>query len=161
MQNRYFLRSAIMLNATGKKFDAVAVKISGVQIRKHQHQFKDFDFAKSLREGFCIYKICKEGEEDILQGLVAVKHSTGFLECGNMETNDFNKHPINMYNYVGKSIVALCCKISRDEGFGGYIAFYAKNHLFAYYSRYGAVILFGNRMFIDNQSAEKLIELYF
>jgi len=161
MRSKYYLKNAIALNATGKKYNAVAEKITETEIKKNQHQFKDFDFTKSQNEGYTVYKICLAGEENILQGMVAVKHSTGFLECGNMETNDFNKSPINLYQYVGKSIIALCCKISQDEGYDGVIAFYAKNHLFAYYSRYGADILFGLRMFIDDKAAQKLIDLYF
>jgi len=161
MRNKYYLKNAIALNATGKKYNAVAVKISEVEIKKHQHQFKDFDFTKSLKEGYTVYKICLAGDENILQGMVAVKHSTGFLECGNMETNDFNKSPISLYTYVGKSIIALCCKISQDEGYDGFISFFAKNHLQDYYMRHGAEKIFGLRMAIDIKPAQKLIDLYF
>ena len=76
-----------------QKYDAIAIKITAVEIRKHQHQFKDFDFIKFIKDGFSVYKICKIDEEEIFQGMVAVKSSTGFLECGNMEINDFNKKP--------------------------------------------------------------------
>lgn len=96
-----------------------------------------------------------------MQGLVAVKPSTDFLECANMEINDFNKSPISLYNGVGKCMIALCCKIAIDEGFEGYIAFFAKNQLRRYYERYGAKTLYGLRMFIDDANAEKLIDLYF
>ena len=93
MHNKYYLGNAITLNVNNKKYDAIAIKITAVEIRKHQHQFKDFDFIKSIKDGFSVYKICKIDEEEIFQGMVAVKSSTGFLECGNMEINDFNKKP--------------------------------------------------------------------
>ena len=66
-----------------------------------------------------------------------------------------------MYNYVGKCIIGLCCKISKDEGFGGFIAFHAKNRLQNYYKRFGAEIVYGLRMSIDTIPAQKLIDLYF
>ena len=161
MHNKYYLRNAITLNVNNKKYDAIAIKITAVEIRKHRHQFKYFDFTNSIKDGFAVYKICRADEEDIFQGMVAVKVSTGFLECGNMEISDLNKSPISMYNYVGKCIIGLCCKISEDEGFGGAIAFFAKNNMFGYYGRYGADLLFGLRMFLDEKAAKKLIDLYF
>lgn len=161
MQKRYNLNNAIMLNTTGQKYDAVAVQVTHAEIKTHSHQFKHFDFKISLKEGYTVYTICKSGEENILQGLVAVKVSTGFLECANMEVNDFNKRPISLYSNVGKCMVALCCKISLDEGFGGFIAFFAKNHLLGYYLRLGAEIVYGLRMAIDEKAAQKLIDLYF
>jgi hypothetical protein len=161
MQKIYHLRKAIILNAAKEKFDAVALPTNTAEIKRHRHQFREFDFLQSIKDGFTVYKICREGEENILQGLVAVKPSTGFLECANMEVNDFNKSPISMYNGVGKCMIALCCRISADSGLGGYIAFVAKNHLVPYYTRYGAKNLYGLRMFIDDDNAKKLIDLYF
>ena len=161
MQKRYSLSKAIVLNTTGERYDAVAVQVNAAEIRKHEHQFEYFDFTDSIKDGYRVYKICKAGDENILQGMVALKVSTGFLECANMEVNDFNKRPICLYSNVGKCMVALCCKISHDEGFGGYIAFFAKNHLFGYYLRLGAERVYGLRMAIDGLAAQKLIDLYF
>jgi hypothetical protein len=161
MDATYYLRNALTLNTTGEKYNVVAMPTKAAEIKKHRHQFREFDFLKSLKDGFTVYKICREGEDNILQGLVAFRPSTGFLECANMEVNDTNKSPISMYNGVGKCMIALCCKISLDAGFGGYIAFFAKNHLIRYYQRYGAENLFGLRMAIDEKAAQKLIDLYF
>lgn len=161
MNKTYHLNNAITLNTTSEKYDAVAIPTNAAEIKKHRHQFREFNFSQSIKDGFTVYKICREDDENILQGLVAAKPSTGFLECANMEVNDFNKSPVSMYNGVGKCMIALCCKISFDIGFGGYIAFFAKNHLMRYYKRYGAKNLYGLRMFIDDESAKKLIDLYF
>ena len=161
MQKRYNLNNAIILNTTGQKYDAIAVQVNAAEIKKHSHQFEYFDFIRLINDGYTVYKICRHNEENIFQGMVAVKPSTAFLDCANMETNNFNKRPISLYGNVGKCIVALCCKISMDAGFGGYIAFYAKNELFGYYERLGAKHLFGLRMYIDEKAAQKLIYLYF
>jgi hypothetical protein len=79
-----------------------------------------------------------------------------------MEINEFNKRGIALYSGVGKSMVALCCKVSWDGGLEGYISFEAKNRLIPYYQRLGAQRI-GNtkRMFIDDAAANKLIAQYF
>lgn len=108
-----------------------------------------------------IYKICKHGDEDLIQGLVAVKPRKGILDCANMETNKINKAPLSLHSGIGKSIIALCCKISFDLGLEGFICFESKNRLMKYYRRYGTQNITGLRMFIDTENARKLVNLYF
>jgi hypothetical protein len=131
MNKTYHLSNAITFNATGEKYDAIAILTNTAEIKKYRHQFREFDFSQSIKDGFTVYKICRKEDENILQGLVAVKPSTGFLECANMEVNDFNKSPISMYNGVGKCIIVLCCKISLDIGFDGLYRFLRKEPPYA------------------------------
>ena len=93
--------------------------------------------------------------------MVAVKPNKGVLECANMEINKINKTPLLLHKGIGKAIVALCCKISFDLGSDGFICFEAKNRLMPYYKRFGAQNVSGLRMFIDTESAQKLVDLYF
>lgn len=58
-------------------------------------------------------------------------------------------------------MVALCCKISVDQGMDGFIYFDAKNRLMPYYQRFGAKHMFGLRMIVESDAARKLIDLYF
>ncbi|MNY75069.1 hypothetical protein D3C86_2142520 [compost metagenome] len=58
-------------------------------------------------------------------------------------------------------MVALCCKVSQDEGLDGYIYFDAKNRLIPYYRRFGAKHSFGIRMVVEPAEAKKLVDLYF
>jgi len=150
-----------VLNTTADKYNAVAVRMSLAEIKRHQHQFS-FDFCQLKTAGSEVYKLTKIDEEDIVQGMVAFFPADGFLYCRNMEVNDFNKKPILLNDGVGKSMVALCCKISFDFGFDGFIQFEAKNKLFNYYKRLGAVQI-GNslRFYIDEAAAKKLIGNYF
>jgi hypothetical protein len=159
MQNNYTLKNALTFNPTGKKYNAIASVATLKEIRQHKEYF-EFDFEKLLK-GSTVYKICKQGYEDIIQGLVAVRPSKGILDCANMEINKINKAPLSLHNGIGKSIIALCCKISFDLGFEGFICFEAKNRLMKYYKRYGAQNISGLRMFIDTENAEKLVDLYF
>ena len=160
MKKIYKLYNAITLNTSGEKVDILASSVTARELRKHKHHFQ-FDFI-SIAKDFSIYKIYLENQPDIIQGLVAFRTQAGFLDCANMEINEFNKHGIALYSGVGKSMVALCCKVSLDEGMDGYISFEAKNRLIPYYQRLGAQRI-GNskRMFIDDTAARKLISLYF
>jgi hypothetical protein len=88
MLNNYTLKNALTFNPTGKKYNAIASIATLKEIRQHKEYF-EFDFEKLLK-GSTVYKICKEGDEDIIQGLVAVKPSTGILDCANMEINTEN-----------------------------------------------------------------------
>jgi len=90
MEKRYTLTNALTLNATGNKYNAVAAPVSLPEIRRHAMHFS-FNFSMLKQEGFIVYKICREGDEDIWQGLVGFRYSPGILDCANMETSNMNK----------------------------------------------------------------------
>ncbi|MES2774871.1 MAG: hypothetical protein V4722_11840 [Bacteroidota bacterium] len=160
MNTTYKILNAITLNVTGNKYNAVAAECSKAELLKHKSYF-GFDFVK-LIPAFTVYKLHLEDEPNIIQGLFSFRISTGFLQCENMEINKMNKHGKAIYSGVGKLMIALCCKISHDLGFGGYISFLAKNRLFNYYRRFGAQrIGDSNTMFIDESTAQKIIAKHF
>jgi hypothetical protein len=78
-----------------------------------------------------------------------------------MEISNLNKRGIALYSGIGKCMIALCCKISFDSGFDGYITFEAKNRLMPYYKRYGAIQIGALRMAIETKEAQKLVDLFF
>lgn len=160
MTKTYILKDAIIFNPTGKKYNAIASPATLTEI-KQQKEYFEFDFASLIKQGAIVYKICKETDPTIIQGLVTFKPSLGVLDCANMEVHNINKRPISIHGNVGKCMVALCCKISFDLGLDGFITFEAKNRLTAYYKRLGAVGTFGLRMAINTQNAKKLVDLYF
>ena len=128
-------------------------------MRRYKAQF-DFDFAR-LAKTNTVYKLHLPNQPDIIQGLVAFRHAAGFIECANMETAAFNKSGNLLYAGTGKAMVALCCKISVDAGFDGYIRFEAKSRLFPYYERLGAKRIGGLLMIMDEAAARKLAARYF
>jgi hypothetical protein len=158
MKKIYTLSSAFTLNATGEKVDAVASPVTHAELVASRADFQ-FDFRSLLKE-YTVYKLQVELNQAI-QGLVAFRPTRGILECANMEICHTNKHGNPIYNGVGKSMVALCCKISQDAGLDGYIYFEAKNRLIPYYLRFGAKRCFGIRMVIEPAEAKKLVDLYF
>jgi hypothetical protein len=159
MNKIYILKDAIIFNPTGKKYNAVASPATIKEIKQHKDYFS-FDFIEIVKD-FTIYKIYKQGDETVVHGLVAFKPSLGILSCANMETNIINLKPLLIHGGIGKSMVALCCKISFDLGFDGYITFEAKNNLMPYYRRLGAENIGGLRMAIATKEAQKLVDLYF
>jgi hypothetical protein len=160
MQNTYILKNAITFNPNGKKHNAVASIATLKEIKQHKAYF-GFDFENFYSQGIMVYKICKEGESDLIQGLVAFTPSLGILDCYNMEMNNINKRGSSLYTGLGKCMIALCCKISFDLGFDGFITFEAKNRLIPYYERYGAKSTGFLRMAIDSIAAQKLVDFYF
>jgi hypothetical protein len=158
MQQKYYLKEAIIFNPTCKKHNAIATIATLKEIRQNKEQF-GFNFEKNYKEN-TVYKITKEND-DVIQAFVSVQPITNVLKCSNMETNKINKSPLSIHGGIGKSIIALCCKISFDMGFDGYITFEAKTNLFDYYKRYGAKRISGLKMYIDTIGAKKLVDIYF
>ncbi len=78
-----------------------------------------------------------------------------------MEVNIINQKPLLINGDIGKCMIALCCKVSFDFGFDGYITFEAKNSLMPYYKRFGAENIVGLRMVIASKESQKLVDFYF
>ncbi|MEO6285509.1 MAG: GNAT family N-acetyltransferase [Dyadobacter sp.] len=159
MNKIYTLTSAFTSNTSGQKCNAIAAPATKEEIKRCTDLF-DFDFL-SLHEDYIIYKMFVYYEPDAVQGLVAFRPTPGILECANMETSRFNKRGAPLYSGIGKALIALCCKFSTDHGMDGYIYFDAKNRLIPYYQRMGAKSIFGLRMVIESDNAQKLIDYYF
>lgn len=158
MTKIYTLSSAFIFNATGEKVDAIASPASHQELTASRNAFH-FDFNALIKQ-FSVYKL-QTLRDPTIQGLVAFRPEIGILECTNMEICHANKHGNPVYNGVGKAMVALCCKISVDQGMDGFIYFDAKNRLMPYYQRFGAKHMFGLRMIVEADAARKLIDLYF
>lgn len=153
----YLLKKAIVHKATGIKIDIFASPTNDTELIKHKAHFS-FKFYGSKRT---IYKLTTEADKNIIQGIVSFTITPGVLECGNMETAIHNRGKSAIYTGLGKAMVALCCKISFDNGMDGFITFESKGTLTAYYARMGAKNLTHTRMYIDDIKARKLIEQYF
>jgi hypothetical protein len=67
------------------------------------------------------------------------------------------------YDYVAGCLIAFACRESfKIEGnYKGFLTFVSKSNLIEWYSyKYGAVLALGQRMFIDSEAGEKLINEY-
>jgi hypothetical protein len=117
------------------------------------------EFSASERR---VYKLVTQKEPEVIQGLVSFKKEDSFLLMPLIESASFNIGKGKRYLGVPCNLVAYGCKLSKEYGFDGVVAFDAKTALFSHYEKtLGAVHLGGNRMAIFEEDAKKLIDKYF
>ena len=118
-------------------------------------------------------QLFEEGKVFILRTLNSVDKIEGALclkvvhEMLVMETLELAPHNIGQknkrYDYVAGCLIAFGCRESfKIQGdYKGFLTFVSKTHLIKWYTeKYGAELALGQRMFIDWENGEKLIEKY-
>jgi hypothetical protein len=109
-----------------------------------------------------IYKLTIAEKPDIIQGLICIENLGDHVYMHLLESAPFNFGKNKEYLGVAGNLVAYACKLSFDNGFGGYIAFKAKTQLIHHYmDTLGATLLGYGRMYIDTPQALLLINRYF
>ena len=109
-----------------------------------------------------VYKLTIISSPNVIQGLVSLSKKKGYIEMNLLESAPFNIGKKKIYEGVAGNLVAYCCKVSFQSGFDGYIAFTAKTQLIRHYQKtLGAVHYRSQRMFIECNEAQKLVEKYF
>lgn len=79
-----------------------------------------------------------------------------------LESAPFNRGHKKGYEGVAGNLVAYACKVSFQQGFGGYVSFTAKTRLIEHYTKTLDATLFGGQLMIINiVAANKLIDKYF
>lgn len=100
--------------------------------------------------------------KNIIQGLISLQTDDKFISVSIVENAGFNRGKGKMYAGVGGNMFAFACKVSMEMGFGGFVGFVAKTALIEYYAEaLGAERALGQRMFIGETAAKKLINQYF
>lgn len=132
---------------------------------KKQIKKKDwlFDWHKEIeyndRE---VYKLTIKGDADVIQGLISFKVKPDHVFVHLIENAKFNIGKGKTYLGVAGNMFAFACKRSKNEGYDGYVSFIAKSVLITYYEKtIGAKLFKGQRMYLDSNSANKLINQYF
>ena len=109
-----------------------------------------------------VYKITIKENITIIQGLVSFSYEDQYVFINLVENAKFNKGRDKLFEGVGGNLFAFACLQSFERGFGGFVGFNAKTALIPYYQqKLGAELAFGQRMFINNTAALKLIKQYF
>jgi hypothetical protein len=99
---------------------------------------------------------------DIIHGLLSMEDKGDHIFMHLVERAKFNKGKNKIYLGVAGNLVAYACKQSMEEGYDGYVAFDSKTVLNEHYIKtLGASHIRGQRMYIDDKAAGKLIEQYF
>ena len=154
------LTNSIVNIISGEVFETEFSKVSSKEIKK-----KDwvFDWHKELKDkSNQVYKMTTVENKTIIQGLVSLTIEDKFVSVNLVENAKFNRGKQKIYVGVGGNMFAFACKISREVGFDGYVGFVAKTALFDYYNKtLGAQLSIGQRMYIGEEAADKLITQYF
>ncbi len=99
---------------------------------------------------------------NVIQGLISLVIENNYVVVNLVENAKFNRGKEKIYIGVGGNMFAFACKYSMALGFGGFVAFVAKTALIPYYQKkLDAEVTIGQRMFISDTAAEKLINQYF
>jgi len=157
------LTNSIELVVTGDIFDTEFYRLN--KDNKKQIKKKDwlFDWQSEIaypeRE---VYKLTVKDNADIIQGLISLSTEPDHVFIHIVENAKFNRGKDKVYLGVLGNMFAFACKQSVERGFNGFVAFKAKTNLIEHYSKtLGASIYRGQRMFIDDVRANKLINQYF
>jgi hypothetical protein len=79
-----------------------------------------------------------------------------------VESAPFNLGKKKLYQGVPGNLFAFACKVSRDEGYEGFVAFQSKTKLIEHYeTTLGATHIGGHKMIIFPPAALQLIQQYF
>lgn len=149
------LRSTITSNT-------VDTIIEIIKIVKEDYDGWNFDWSITQDEGYEIYSL-KVINSNVIEGLLALKKD---YESNGIYVNLVESAPKNVgkngeYNGVGGHLFAFACREAKKIGFD-FIYFDSKTNLIDYYNQtLGAVLLFGQRMIIENDAFEDLINKYY
>jgi len=109
-----------------------------------------------------VYKLVTEKEPRIIHGLVSLEILDDHVFMHLVENAPFNIGKRKKFLGVCGNLTAYGCKVSKENGFDGVVAFISKSALISHYEKtLGAVHLGGNRMGIFEESAKNLIDKYF
>ena len=124
--------------------------------------YRNWKFKWNIPEekGYDIYELFIENDSTV-QGRIALKIDGGVADVDIVESAPHNIGHNGKYIGVGGHLFAIACKVSMEAGCDGYVGFIAKNNLIKHYQEaLGAKVLFGQRMYIDEDAARELIDKY-
>jgi len=109
-----------------------------------------------------VYKLSTVNNPSIIQGLISIEEKEDHIFMHLVESAGFNRGKDKIYFGVPGNLVAFACKTSKDRGYEGFVAFDSKTVLVKHYQEtLGALQLRGQRMYLDDMAAQKLIYQYF
>ena len=109
-----------------------------------------------------MYKLSTVNNPLIIQGLISIEEKQDHVFMHLVESAAFNRGKEKMYLGVPANLVAFACKASDERGYDGFVAFDSKTVLIKHYQEtLGATQLRGQRMYLDDRAAQRLIYRYF
>ncbi len=124
----------------------------------------NFNWRQLSKEGETRLYILKLIRSDrSVEGAMLLKIAEGMLIMDVLEVAPYNIRKTKRYDYVAGSLIAFACRESfKLEGnYKGFLTFVSKTELIDWYiEKYGAELALGQKMFIDWENGNKLIEKY-
>ncbi len=109
-----------------------------------------------------VFKLTILSNPKIIQGLISLEDRDDHIHVHLLESAEFNKGKSKLYLGVPGNLMAFACKLSFSKGYDGIVSFDSKTNLIKHYeSTLKATLLFGNKMYLDTNSAKKLLLQYF
>jgi hypothetical protein len=148
---------------TGETFDTEITRLTAKESKLVLKASWQFDWKKELKDTSKeVYKLSTVNNPNIIHGLLSMQDNGDHVFMHLVESAKFNKGKNKVYLGVPGNLVAFACKQSIEKGYDGYVAFDSKTALIEHYKKtLGATHLGGQRMYIDDKAALKLIEQYF
>ena len=157
------ITNSIENTSTGEVFDTVVVQLTLKDLSRIHKSDWQFDWAKEIKDKTKeVYKLTTVNNPTIIQGLLSLEDKQDHIFMHLIESSKFNKGKGKVYLGVPGNLVAFACKVSVDRGYQGFLAFDAKTALIKHYQdTLHATHFRGLRMFIETNSALRLISQYF
>jgi len=112
--------------------------------------------------GHQLYKLFAEKEPQTIQGMVSLEKMEDHVYMHLVESAPYNIGKSKKYIGVCGNLTAFGCKMSKEYGFDGVIAFEPKTALIPHYQKtLGAVMISERRMVIFEEPAKDLLDKYF
>jgi hypothetical protein len=109
-----------------------------------------------------VYKLVAEQDPHTIQGLVSLEKRVKHIFMHLIESAPCNIGKRKKYLGVCGNLTAFGCKLSKELGFDGVIAFDPKTALIPHYQKtLGAVLISDRRMAIFEKDAQVLLDKYF
>ena len=160
------LTPCLIHKATGQTVNTHFEIATKSDLKDLQSKHWNFNWNSSSLKNANIYKLMVEGDSKI-QGLIAVtdKPEDYALYIDIAESAPHNIGDNKIYEGVGGHLFAIAAIESVKHGYDGYLFLDAKNvQLVEYYKQKFGATLMGiphpYRMYIDERSAHKLIQIY-
>jgi hypothetical protein len=109
-----------------------------------------------------VYKLVAEQVPQTIHGLVSLEKLKDHVLMHLIESSPWNIGKKKKYLGVSGNLAAFGCKLSKELGFNGVIAFVPKTALIPHYQKtLGAVLIGERRMAILEKDAQALLDKYF
>lgn len=157
------LTNSIENTRTGETFDTEIIQLKIKDIKLINKKDWLFNWKVEIKDNSKeVYKLSTINNPSIIQGLISIEEKEDHIFMHLVESAGFNKGKDKIYLGVPGNLVAFACKSSKERGYEGFVAFDSKTVLVKHYqTTLGAIQLRGQRMYLDDLVAQKLIYQYF